>query len=39
MNKKEEAIESTQKALEIFEKIGLKNEARKAKAQIEEMRL
>ena len=39
IGKKEEAIESTQKALDIFEKIGLENEARKAKAQIKKMHL
>ncbi|MCX9078503.1 MAG: hypothetical protein OIN90_10435 [Candidatus Methanoperedens sp.] len=32
-------FKSTQKALDIFEKIGLKNEAQKAKAQIEKMHL
>ncbi|HMB44681.1 MAG TPA: tetratricopeptide repeat protein, partial [Candidatus Methanoperedens sp.] len=37
MSKKEEAIESTKKALDIFEKIGLENEARKAKDQIKKM--
>jgi len=39
IGKKEEAIDSTQKALNIFEKIGLENEARKAKDQIKKMRL
>lgn len=36
LNKNEKAIEYTQKALEIFEKIGLGNDAKKAKAQIYE---
>jgi hypothetical protein len=36
--KKEKAIECTQKAFNIFIKIGLENEARKASAQIEEIR-
>jgi tetratricopeptide (TPR) repeat protein len=39
IDKKEEAIESTQKALDIFQKIGLENEARKAKDQIKKMSL
>ncbi len=34
---REEAIESTKKALDIFEKIGLENEAQKAKDQIKKM--
>jgi bacterioferritin (cytochrome b1) len=39
INKKEEAIESTKKALDIFEKIGLENEAQKAKDQIKKMNI
>ncbi len=39
IGKKEEAIEYTQKAIDIFEKIGLENEARKAKDQIKKMRM
>ncbi len=38
IGKKENAIDYTQKALEIFENIGLDNEAMRARAQLEEIR-